>query len=82
MASRFDRRDPGQDPAYCDGLAASDDGAWDAEHSDVLDAQLFCEPDSPTCYWCGQPMADDSSPYCDAICAIQAEKDSREDRDR
>ena len=26
MMSRFDPRDPGQDPAYCDGLAVHEDG--------------------------------------------------------
>ncbi len=36
--SRFDRLDPGVDPAYCDPLTPDEDEAWDSPP----------EPESPT----------------------------------
>jgi len=70
MASRYDYRDPGTDPTYCDGLAPDEDTPL-ADYADT---------DGPFCLWCDRPLPEGQTDYCDAICVIQAERDNREDR--
>ena len=90
--SKFDYRDPGTDPRYCDGI--SDDGAEpdNSERSSVpghnprFDA-AYCggisdvTDDYPVCRFCGQPLPTDPTDYyCDALCeqrAIQEGEDGK-----
>jgi hypothetical protein len=67
MSSKFDYRDPGTDPRYCDGI--SDDGAEPDNselssvpgHNPRFDA-AYCggisdvSDDYPVCRFCGQPL--------------------------
>ena len=68
--SRYDYPDPGQDPAYCDGLAADDDLEIEAG---PLDDRGRGEG---YCLWCGVPLTNAVSDYCSSLCAVAAEVDS------
>ena len=57
----FDRRDPGTDPDYCDGLAPEDE--------DVIDLRGFC----PTCRSYFLPYDVTLEPYCSPRCRIEGE---------
>ena len=61
--SKYDYPDPGQDPAYCDGLAADDP-------PDELGICAWCNEPYP-----GRA----EYPYCSTRCAVQAECESQED---
>lgn len=63
--STYDYRDPGTDPAYCEGLAAEDEQPIYCEYCST-------EVDADVC-----DMA--HAPFCSAVCAInaQAEDDER-----
>ena len=86
--SRFDYRDPGTDPAYCDGLQA-DEPETDAPMNPALGQPLShlvtpvqrqepvedIDSDRPVwCIWCKVERVDpDHYPYCSTTCAVQAE---------
>lgn len=88
MESRYDYRDPGTDPAYCDGLAPDDseacdvgDVGTDAEYTRA-DDDACGEYHGPTCIYCSGPIheLDNNEPYCSALCACYADRDNQEDR--
>src|ERR1035437_7748920 len=70
--SKFDYRDPGTDPRYCDGIS----GEWCKVCGYYVD-NCICpalEPDGPVCRFCGQSIAHNMDGwgvediYCDALC--------------
>ena len=62
--SKYDYPDPGQDPAYCDGLA-------DDDPPPTCETCAWC--DDP---YAGRA----EYPYCSTLCAVQAEVDTSESR--
>ena len=71
MNSRYDYPDPGQDPAYCEGLAAEDE--LDIEAGGLDDRGRG----AGYCLWCGVPLTSAASDYCSSLCAVAAEQDSQ-----
>lgn len=66
--SRYDYRDPAQDPLYCDGLQPDD-------MPDDMDELTIIDP----CAWCGHALPNlDWHPYCSSQCGLYAELDSAE----
>ncbi len=60
--SRYDYRDPGTDPSYCNGLSAEPD-----EPIDLL--CFWCNR---------RLVELDCQPYCSPLCAVQAAVDSED----
>lgn len=63
--SRYDYRDPGTDPAYCDGLAPDLDEPEGPRC--IYCGELI-------------PWLDNNEPYCSALCACYAMRDNEDDR--
>ena len=93
MASRFDYPDPGQDPEYCNALAADpDDETTDDLDTSPWDPEGTPWPTSPSsqvmapdpddlalCYWCQSLyLTHDHHPYCSAQCSAEATLDGEE----
>ena len=59
MSSKYDYLDPGQDPAYCDGLGHT--ALADGREHCVTCRAAYVEPAYPLSYW----------PYCSRRCELQ-----------
>ena len=71
--SRYDYRDPGEDPRYCDGLSAEPGCEECGREPCICGADMR---DSFFCVWCGRESEDQSTyPYCSEICDIDAAND-------
>ena len=69
--SKYDYRDPGTDPAYCDGLATENDERLTDESTADMDV----------CAWCNEPYTNrEYYPYCSSQCGLYAERDDRPPR--
>ena len=71
--SRFDYRDPGTDPDYCNPLAPEPDDDRDARLDRLLMVTQEAAFEDRLCGWCGRPLSTTwAEDYCSMFCAIDA----------